>query len=438
VSTLLLAAGGREAHAQSSPPDCPGGMLVVEGPGPDQGAQAAQLLLRVFGAELGANKILWVGSSSCQAITDFVQRQPVGKAGDDGYILDGTSAAQCLLEAPVTADFAVSELSGDTCVQNLGTPTSAMWQANSLAHRDFLGPVQVTSLLVPAASSQRSISADAAYVLFGFAGAAPYGIAPWVDRNSMLVPLPNSGPRNVLATAIGLPPMKWQVPSTFTTTKIVTGLLGAQNAEATIALVANDTADPLGTAVIPLAYQQTGQRCGYTPSSDTQHHDFINVRQGRYALWSPLHVIMALDSLGQIVDHTGQPDATLAAIAAFMAATGPTPPGVAADMSDAASLDGASDSESGASDAGGSAIPAFDPAAYFEDVSRAGFVPWCAMQVARASDLGPEMSYQPAAPCGCAFESLHGATLAACSACREDADCNGAVPKCRFGYCEVQ
>jgi hypothetical protein len=63
-------------------------------------------------------------------------------------------------------------------------------------------------------------------------------------------------------------------------------------------------------------------------------------------------------------------------------------------------------------------------------------VPQCAMRVRRAGDLGPISSWAPPVPCGCYFErQATGAT--ACTACSSDANCSGANPKCRSGFCEA-
>ncbi|MCL2428941.1 MAG: hypothetical protein FWD12_06885 [Alphaproteobacteria bacterium] len=400
----------------------------------------------------------------CAAVADFIQRQGTPAPAYADEFKNG-STDQCILESPRPPDFVITDVSGDACAQTFGQPTAGMWQENSLARRDYLGPVEVTSLVVPAASTETSISADAAYVVFGFAGMAQYTVLPWSDPGSIFVPWKYSGPLNLVASAIGLSPQKWAVPmqAPSSTDTILSALLSAANAananmvdagtaldaappaSRALGIVANQDAEPLGTALRPLAYQHTGQQCGYTPSSDAAHRDLINVRQGRYALWSPVHVLMAIDVVGQVIDHTGRPSAPLSAIAALLAATGPSSPGGTSDANEPGALDddaaafdpGPADAsfDADAGDAG--PPPALDPALYFTTVIRAGLVPWCAMQVARSSD-GAEMSYQPAEPCGCSYESIRGATLEACSACRQDSDCNAATPKCRFGYCEIQ
>ena len=45
-----------------------------------------------------------------------------------------------------------------------------------------------------------------------------------------------------------------------------------------------------------LAYQHYGQHCGYKP--DVSGFDKRNTREGRYAIWGPLHLLSQVDSSG--------------------------------------------------------------------------------------------------------------------------------------------
>ena len=47
-----------------------------------------------------------------------------------------------------------------------------------------------------------------------------------------------------------------------------------------------------------LAFQAADQSCGYLPDSDATHFDKINVRQGRYDIWGPIHLVTAVDDSG--------------------------------------------------------------------------------------------------------------------------------------------
>lgn len=433
---LAILGFGRTARAQLA---CQPSNIVIEGSGVGEGAAAPQELAQVLATELGEDfSVLYVQQPSCFALQDFVQNQG-GSAPEYAYQLNAIAAmtTACIVDNTLVPDFVISEMSGETCAANVGKPTAAMWSANAMARRELLGPVNVTSFVVPSGSHETSISADAAYVVFGFGG-AQFTVPPWTSPASLFPPGLETGTLNLVSNAIGLPAAKWAAVSKLADSldSIVPAVSKPANAAATLGILPNASAETLPDSIHVLAYQQTGQACGYLPNSDSLHRNLINVRQGRYALWSPLYVYMKVDVTGAVVDHASEPNAALTAIADFLAASGPTPPGpgdAGTAQDDAAGIDATFDSGEA-----GAVVPPFDPSVYLTTMAEEGLIPWCAMQVARSSDFGTEMSYQPAVPCGCAFESIRGATLSACPTCRADSDCNTAVPRCRFGYCEVQ
>jgi hypothetical protein len=423
---------------------------VVEGSSGLQGSTAPEVLAQFFENQLGlTSSILFVPQPSCAAVNDLVARQGA-PAGSHAYQLQPggaiADAIECVVDNPFTADLVISELWPSTCAEDLGTPSAAMLTASANAWQDFLGPVEVTAFAVPFASTEMSISADAAYVTFGWGGAPPYNVAPWstdagAGDPNLLAPAWQTAPLNVVASAIHLAPsQKWAVtPLTGSNTtdavvKKLTSTTSPGTAKATLGIVPYAAVAKLGGSVRVLAYEHTGQSCGYLPSSDALHGDLVNVRQGRYALWAPLHVLIDVDVTGALVDHTGASNPYLDAIANFLSAQGPSPP-------PAAIADAGPDAE-GAPDASPGAVAASPPAisatTYFTEMASATLVPWCAMQVLRTSEVGPEASYQPQVPCGCAFESFFGTPTTQCFPCITDNDCNTEFPACNYGYCEVQ
>jgi hypothetical protein len=425
-------------------------LVYVEGPGVPQGAAGGPAVIQFLGTQPGpAFTFVYIPTASCNALQDLIQRTGVPAPVFAFEQLQSGGSTECILEQTVAPDFVISEFSAATCAQTQGVPAPAMVTASERAWIDLLGPIEVASLVVPAASKQLSISADAAYVVFGFGGAG-YKVDPWTDAPSLLVPSRRSGPLNVLATLIGMPLGKSAVGmESKSVGQIVAGLDNPTNVEATLAVLPTEVAESQPHSMKPLAFEAAGQSCAYLPDSDALHGDRINVRQGRYALWSPLHVVMNVDVTGQVIDHTGHSRPILTSIASFFQRTGPSS-GAGAPIGDGGGTggsDAASDLDSSASgldaseadDSGlNTPVEPLNETIYFTDVVAAGLVPWCAMQVARATDLGAEMSYQPPAGCGCAFESTHGATLSGCLGCRVDGDCTSALPKCRFGYCEAE
>jgi hypothetical protein len=141
------------------------------------------------------------------------------------------------------------------------------------------------------------------------------------------------------------------------------------------------------------------------------------VRQGRYAIWGPLHFVAGVDGSGNAVaaGTTNPVPSTNAGVAALVNAI--THNGLTA-----------------------STTPTLQTVVQAE--ATAHFVPDCAMQVSRTTEVGAEASYQPTNACGCYFESLTGGgtTLSSyCRTCTTNADCAdaGAYSHCNFGYCEA-
>lgn len=451
AACALLARAGR-AEAQVP---CPIGAntLYAEGPTTAEGSVGPEELLRALVVLGLADQVVYTPTAPCIAIQDLMTRTELAI---QALALDpGATTPQACLGPAVPPDIVLSEVYVDTCVKNLMTPTQGMFTLGMKAQRDFLGPVATTTLVASAGSSEKVISADAAYVVFGFAGTGTI-VAPWSDPASIFTPNRQSGPLSLVSSAVGLAPAKWGniAHSTVTaTTDMLNAVSKAETPSAAIGLLPSPVAESSPDTLRVLAYQDTHQSCGYLPNSDADHLDKINVRQGRYALWGPIHVIMAVDVLGNVVDHTGSANPRLARIARWLQATGPTAtlPELDASVSDDSeaaaidsSIDSSIDSPMGARDASGDASAAdlgpsvADKQALARAETAAGLVPWCAMQVTRTEEMGAEASYQPPEPCGCYYESLLGGTLSTCMPCRIDGDCNTGSPRCRYGYCEVQ
>jgi hypothetical protein len=224
----------------------------------------------------------------------------------------------------------------------------------------------------------------------------------------------------------------------------VAGQSNAANASATIGILSYEavqqsnaqalSATGNGKTVKILPYQHAGQSCGYLPDSTSTSPDRINVRQGRYAIWGPLHFVAHVDANGYPTGHN--PDA-IATVLNYFIGTGPN----AMSMTDAQVPVQVTPFAVPGSDAGVPTSAAKALITAEATVSKGGVVPWCAMQVARSAEIGPEASYQPDADCGCFFEkTAAGATVSSyCQACTSDSECtNSSYPHCNFGFCEAQ
>ena len=373
----------------------------------------------------GEISLIYAGPSSCVGLDDVTLG--TGET-TTAYLMDGTSlGTQCTpATGGDTIQIGVSDVFASTCEPAVAVPSG---------FADFRGPVQVMGMAVPYNSMQSSISADAAYTVFGWGG-TQYPVATWTNYQSIFIRNYTSGTQLMIGSAIGLAATKWlsQTPDAgpqelSSSGKVLGALQSAaagSNSSQAIGILAANYIDqyrgPVGTTdagaytggLKILAYQAADQSCGYLPDSDATHLDKINVRQGRYDIWGQLHVITAVDGSGT---PTNAQAATL--INYLTASTTLTP----------AQLQ---------------TVIQADALAYV--------IPQCAMQVSRSAEVTPAAgggmaSYQPPVGCGCYYESLvNGGTPYSkyCQACSADAGTNGAgscpssYPKCNFGFCEVQ
>jgi hypothetical protein len=366
-------------------------------------------------------------------------------------------------------DIAVTDVYYDTC--NATTQIASMPESIG----EILGPIETASFAAPALSGATAISAEAAYVVFGY-DAMGYAVPPWTDPGSIFVRQATSGVQMLLGAAIGLQSPQWansDVATVGATPCLPTepmndgclplqqeapaAFMGAalanviENQSAGIGVLSESEVSQYNGAATDnklkiLAYQHAGQPCGYLPDSTASAKDKLNVRQGRYAAWGPLHFFFNADAAGNPVP--GDPSragdtgkiAAIASVLNYFVATGPHPQPL---LPIQGKLDGLATSLS--ADAGfgpGSAAPSVGPVekqAIVSAETASSLVPWCAMQVVRTSEIGPEASYEPSEPCTCFYSVTTGATVPDyCSTCTVDSDCAAPNPKCRLGYCEVQ
>jgi hypothetical protein len=263
---------------------------------------------------------------------------------------------------------------------------------------DFAGPAQSYDFIVPVASSQQSISAAAAYFVFGFGAAdGAHTVAPWSVAAEIIKRDQNSGATIAVSQAIGIPPAKFLGTDGKTNTGVLTAVASAATPENAIGYVSGEVADGNRATVRTLAYQHTGQSCGYWADSTKDAFDKKNLRDGQYWIWSPIHLFAAVDGSGKITDG---PTASLLGYL-----TGSVTPPAGVDV--------------------------------FQAEVAASTVPKCAMHAWRDGDLSAApYSYADPQPCGCKFDAL-ATKSTTCATCNGDGDCTSSAPHCRYGYCEV-
>jgi hypothetical protein len=274
-------------------------------------------------------------------------------------------------------------------------PTTCASYPNGLGSvQDFQGPALGFAFMVHPDSSAVSISAEAAYLTFGF-GAASHVVAPWTDPLTILHRDENSGAENVFAKTLNLDVTKFagnSLNSTGTLVNTVAGAMGA-DVDTTIGGVNLSILDQRRADVRVLAYQHYDQTCGYFPDSTPTALDKRNIRDGHYPIWGVVHILTRVDAGGVPVNPGANRFINLTL--------------------------------------GTAELPGLDPIALEAESS---LIPQCAMSVVRAEEGGPLQSLLPEKPCGCYFESLTGGTD--CQTCTSNASCPAEAPECSYGYCE--
>jgi hypothetical protein len=418
-----------QAAAQTLP-NCPSGTNAVF----VAGSSAAQPLILALANVLGASvNIVYQKPGSCQGSQDILENLSDTSSGF--FIVPGTTSStfnstQCALPGGnSTVDIGASDVYAATCTAGYDPNLPAVGPSTST--KDFAGPVQAMAFVQSSsATMQHTISAEAAYMVFGFgakAGQTP--IAPWSVTGDIVVRKNDSGTLQMLGKAIGLLGSKWQqttaAPTVLQATSgqdVVTKLTAqavasAADAEAAIGI---QSTSGISAGLQPIAFQGTGQSCSYYPSSTASKADLVNVREGRYVIWGPEHFVTNVDGSGSPVGK----NSNTAAVQAFINAALAT-----------------SQAPAVASDAGVGTLTETQIGQVIDAISSptTGFIPTCAMQVSRTTEIGPEASYAPPAACICRFEQSAGTpTGHSCTQCTADTGCSGATPKCHFGYCEAE
>lgn len=334
--------------------------------------------------------IVFQSNVSCVALDQVISGT---KATNSPLYWDAGVETACTIPvAGVDPDVAMSDVYASTC--NATLPATL---------KDFPGPIQVMTFVTHPASTESSISADAAYVVLGFGG-APYPVAPWTDPNFLFIRPDTAGTKLLMGLSIGLPVAKWKGKPQATAGDVLTAVSGSTSPNATLGIITTELADAYrqpnnGKQLKPLAYQHKGQSCGYFPDSSTTTFDKLNVREGRYPLWGPFHIVAKVDAGGK-----------------------PTNP-LVGQLVDLVNRAGVTEAQK----------------KLMTDAETAAFaVPLCAMKVQRASEMAVPTPFSPPEPCGCYFESKTGGAATGCAACTDDTQCSGARPKCRFGFCEAR
>jgi hypothetical protein len=326
------------------------------------------------------------------AIDHFI-KDPVlpSEASAQIFLGDSKTGVDCLLgPTPVNVDIGESEIFPESCEGPSNSPDTVT---------ESLGPILPLLFIVPPGSHERAISYEAARQVFGNGG----GVSPWTDPNQLFIRGTGTATLRLLAKELDLAPGQvWGIDqgnaSAMATN--VGGVTDEDEAQTTIGVIGADFYDLYRGKLKPLAFQAKNQECAYVPDSSLGSLDKINVRDGHYPLWGRIHFYT-----GRI--NGGQPVSQIANNFVFYLTS--------------AHLDD-------------DILTAF---------VAASFVPACAMNVFRKTELGDMSCPETPSPCGCVFDALTNPDKShappGCVPCENNSDCaikDPSNPSCNYKYCE--
>lgn len=359
--------------------------------------------LRALQPLLSANspsyRAVYKNATSCAGVisvfdaTKRLMTNPaVGAAPNYAFYFDESGAqVNCLLDSTGnTIDIGVSNLYSATC----NTATASYVSGTTVS--DYTGPVVPFVLSVPSASTQVSISAQAARMVFGRGGKAGGGgevkdAAPWTDPTFYFIRNSSAGSTVLTGRLIEVPEAKFWGIDRLSTDNLRDSLLASTAVEQSIGILSIDYADKNRGNLRSLYLQSTQQTCGYLPDSNKNVFDKLNVRDGHYPLWGYVH---------------------------FFTPVGPG--GVPSDAAKAVVTR--------------LSIARLDQQ-LLDNIIGASIVPQCAMKVVRTgeqSDYAPYTGLQ----CGCYFD-FRTTGRSGCKSCQSSSDCPANRSACNYGYCEV-
>lgn len=382
VAAVLLVP--RVALAQDCPP-LTDSVVVV-------GSTAARTLIRELAKILAAASpgssppLVYAGLGSCAGVETMLRSS--AQALDTLTYWDGAGSEKtCVPAAALTPQIGISDVFPGSCLSlPNGLPSNL---------GDFLGPVQSMVFAVPQGSTQTTISAEAAYSVYGFG--AESQVEPWTDVDYIFQRSSDSGTQAMVAAAIGVPSARWQGTPTTGSTDMLAKLVGvpADKAENTIGILGSSHLEQNRATLRALAYQHFGETCALLPNRTARSNEKANVRDGSYEIWGPLHLLTTVDENQRPTNPNAE------AIVQYIVGTLQPPSGL-----DLITLQ-----------------------------AEEGLVPQCAMQVTRKLELGPALPYTPEQPCGCAYEeAANGST--SCTPCQNTTQCKS-TQVCSLGYCET-
>jgi ABC-type phosphate transport system substrate-binding protein len=376
------------------------------------GSSAASPFLQQIAQQLAAQNvyIVYESTGSCVGVDAVLNGTAMttgpGAPASTATYWDSAASPGVLCDLPpegVSADIGVSDVFAQSCA---GFEFANL---DALQVRDAHGPIQTMTFAVPVNSPYSEISAEAAYFAFGFGAAggvrdASGNVGIWDDENYLFKRSATSGTQAMLAAAIGVPAGLWKGKAHQASSNVAASIQAAaqkqETANAALGILAADYIDTknLRAQIRVLAFQDTAQHCAVFPDSSSTARDKLNVRDGHYPIWGPMHLLLRVDGQGKPLNASNRQAVT--DIIGYLSGT--------------------------------KALP--NQVQLLDLYAQSGLVPECAMRVTRSKDGGNIFPYQPTSPCSCLFDyKATGSTK--CAKCTVQGDC-GSGETCSQGYCE--
>jgi hypothetical protein len=422
----FLPAVDPEGGAASSPPPATAGITTCESLLPVgglpiyvTGSSNFPGFLKLVAPLLATDNhyVIWQQTNSCTGVSTIFQAQsgvvdlnkqriveqgpaaPLNPKSQPTFLYDATGAqVPCTLADSASGtsshfvDVGESDVFADSCTDTIGFhPNTTAADIGA-----YTGPIQAMTYLVPGTSTQTAISAEAANAVYGHGGVPDGTKLPWVDPAQFYNRTSSTGTNQLLSRAMNVNPTKWWGVDKKSASGMVAALkaVPADQTEKTIGVVSTDLADQERGNLKVLAFQATGQICGFWPDTTPFATDKKNVRDGHYPIWGPLHFYTHLTG--------GAPSEAAGAFVLRFS------------------------------------VPRLDQG-LVEAISKSGNVPQCAMHVTRDIEMGDLKSYISPYDCDCIYEkAATGAAPAECQACVTSTSCPSNRPACNYGFCEKE
>jgi hypothetical protein len=334
--------------------------------------------------------LVYTTSRSCDGPKSIILNQTVSDVGavTATYWDVAGTARLCQLDPAQNQDIGMSSVFAEQCL-SLPQGTSGIG--------DFLGQVTPGVIVVPSASTQTAISAEALYYVVGLGSNA---VAPWTALDYIFISPTTGGGGGVqldFGLAIGVPASRWLGTQTPTGAQSIAQTATSPQPEQTLDLMATDVAETASTStsIKELAYQDFGQACAYYPNSTATSVDKKNVRDGLYPIWGFTHMFTRVNAQSVPLNPSA------GTLIGYFTGNVPTPSGN-----------------------------------FLKYVINNHVVPLCAMRVTRSVEMGPLSPFAPHSRCGCYFDSITTGS-SSCLTCSTSTDCPSSAPHCNLGFCEA-